>query len=64
MLRKKHVDKGCQKPISSASKAGIDALNTASKRVMKKTDKASSDLIDNKIGDKIREIAPNRSSNS
>ena len=64
MLRKKHVDKGGQKPIISASKAGIDALNTASKRVMKKTAKASSDLIGNMIGDKITEIAPNRSSNS
>lgn len=31
---------------------------------MKKTAKASSDLIGNMIGDKITEIAPNRSSNS
>ena len=42
--------------MDSASKAGIDATQTASKRVVKKTPEATGDLIGNKIADKITSV--------
>ena len=39
-----------------ATKTGIDAAKTASKRVVQKTAEATGDLIGNKIADKITSI--------
>ena len=39
--------------LDSAKKSTTDALKTASKRVIQKTAEATSDLIGNKISDKI-----------
>ena len=39
--------------IDTATKTGIDAAKTASKRVVQKTAEATGDLIGNKIADKI-----------
>ena len=41
--------------MDTATKTGIDAARTASKRVVQKTAEASEDLIGNKIADKIRQ---------
>ena len=45
-----------KKLIDTATKTGIDAENTASKRVVQETAEATGDLIDNKIADKITSI--------
>ena len=42
--------------MDTATKTGIDAANTASKRVVQKTAEATGDLIENKIADKITSI--------
>ena len=42
--------------MDSATKTGIDAAKTASKRVVQKTAEAAGDLIGNKIADKIISI--------
>ena len=42
--------------MDTATKAGIDAAKTASKRVVQKTAEATGDLIGNKIADKINSI--------
>ena len=42
--------------MDTATKTGIDAANTNSKRVVQKTAKATGDLIGNKIADKITSI--------
>ena len=39
--------------MDTATKTGIDAAKTASKRVVQKTAEATGDLIRNKIADKI-----------
>ena len=39
--------------MDTATKTGIDAAKTASKRVVQKTAEATGDLIGNKIADKI-----------
>ena len=39
--------------MDTATKTGIDATKTASKRVVQKTPEATGDLIGNKIADKI-----------
>ena len=39
--------------MDTATKTGIDAAKTASKRVVQKTAEATRDLIGNKIADKI-----------
>ena len=44
------------KLIDTATKRGIDAAKTASKRVVQKTEEATGDLIGNKIADKITSI--------
>ena len=47
--------------MDTATKMGIDAAKTASKRVVRKTAKATGDLIRNKIADKITSIGkPNK----
>ena len=45
-----------KKLIDTATKTGIDAAKTASKRVVQKTAKATGDLIRNEIADKINSI--------
>ena len=42
-----------KKLMDTATKTGIDAAKTASKRVVQKTAEATRDLIGNKIADKI-----------
>ena len=50
---RKSGDKYGKKLIDTATKTGIDAAKTASKRVIQKTAEATGDLIGNKIADKI-----------
>ena len=50
---RKFGDKYDKKLMDTATKTGIDAAKTASKRVVEKTAKATGDLIRNKIADKI-----------
>ena len=45
-----------KKLMDTATKIGIDAAKTASKRVVQKTAEATGDLIGNKIPDKITSI--------
>ena len=49
-------DKYGTKLMDTATKTGIDAAKTASKRVVQKTAEATGDLIGNKIADKITSI--------
>ena len=53
---KKFGDKYGKKLIDAATKTGIDAAKTASKRAVPKTAEATGDLIGNKIADKITSI--------
>ena len=50
------VDKYGKKIMDTATKTGIDAAKTASKRVVQKTAEATGDLIGNKIADKITSL--------
>ena len=50
---RKFGDKYGKKLIDAATKTGIDAANTASKRVVQKTAAATGHLIGNKIVDKM-----------
>ena len=49
-------DKYGKKLIDTATKTGIDAAETASKRVVQKAEKATGDFIGNEIADKITSI--------
>ena len=46
--------------IDTATKTGIDAAKTASKRVVQKTAEAPGDLIGNKIADKITSVGKSK----
>ena len=50
---RKFGDKYGKKLIDTTTKTGIDAVKTASKRVVQKTAEATGNLIGNKIADKI-----------
>ena len=50
---RKFGDKYGRKLMDTATKTGIDAIKTTSKRVVQKTAEATADLIGNKIADKI-----------
>ena len=50
---RKFGDKYGKKLIDTATKTGMDAVKTASKRVVQKTEEATKDLMGNKIADKI-----------
>ena len=50
-----------KKLIDIATKTGIDAEKTASKRIVQKTAKATGDLIGNKIADKITLLGKTKS---
>ena len=49
-----------KKLMDTATKTGIDAAKTASKRVVQKTAEATGDLIGNKIADKITSIGKSK----
>ena len=53
-------DKYGKKLIGTATKTGIDAAKTTSKRVVQKTAKATGDLTGNKIADKITSIGKSK----
>ena len=53
---RKFGDKYGKRLMDTASKTGIHAAKTNSKRVVKKTVEATGDLIGNKIADKITSI--------
>ena len=55
-LARKFVDKCSKKLMDTATKTGIDAVKTASKRVVQKTAEATGDLIGNKIADKTTSL--------
>ena len=50
---RKFGDKNGKKLMDTATKTGMDAAKTASKRVVQKTDEATGGLTGNKIADKI-----------
>ena len=54
-------DKYRKKIIDTATKTGMDAEKTASKRVVQKTAEARGDLIENKIADKITSLGKTKS---
>ena len=49
-----------KKLMDTASKTGIDAAKTTSKRIVQKTTEATGDLIGNKIADKITSIGKSK----
>ena len=53
---RKFRDKYGKKLIDTATKTGIDAAKTASKRVVQKAAEATGDLIGNKTADKITSV--------
>ena len=53
---KKCGNKYGKKLIDTATKTGIDAVKTTSKRIVQKTSEGTGDLIGNKIADKITSI--------
>ena len=55
-LQKKFGNKYGKNVMDTATKTGIDAAKTASKRVVQKTAEAAGDLIGNKRADKITSI--------
>ena len=59
-LQKKIGDKYGKKIMNTATKTGIDAAKTASKRVVQKHAEATGDLIGNKIADKITLIGKSK----
>ena len=54
-------DKYGKKLMDTAAKRGIDAVKTASKRVVQKIAEATGDLIGNKIADKITSLGKTKS---
>ena len=58
---RKCCDKYGKKLIDTATKTGMDAAKTASKRVVQKTAEATGDLIGNKIADKITSLGKTKS---
>ena len=58
---RKFEDKYGKKVVDIATKTGIDAAKTASKRVVQKTAETTGDLIGNKIADKITSVGESKS---
>ena len=54
-------DKYGNKLMDTATKAGIDTAETASKRIVQKTAEAAGDLMGNKIADKITSVEKSKS---
>ena len=57
---RKFGDKDGKKLMDTATKTGIDAAKTTSKRVVKKTAEATGDLIESKIADKITSVGKSK----
>ena len=57
----KFGDKYGKKLMDTLTKTGIDAANTASKRVVQKIAEVTADLIGNKIADKITSVGETKS---
>ena len=53
-------DKYGKKLRDTTTKAGVDAVKTASKRVVQKTAETAGDLIENKIPDKITSVGKSK----
>ena len=58
---RKFENKYGKKLIDTATKTGIDAAKTASRRVVEKTEEATLDLIGNKIANKITSAGKTKS---
>ena len=58
---RKFSDKYGKKLMDTATKAGIDAAETVSKRVVQKTAEATGGLVGNKIADKITSLGKTKS---
>ena len=58
---RKFGDKNGKKLMDTATKTGIDAVKTASRRVVQKTAEATADLIGNKIADNITSLGKTKS---
>ena len=61
LFARKCGDKYGKKLMDTATKIGIDAAKSASKRVVQKTAEATGDLIRNKIADKITSVGKTKS---
>ena len=59
-FERKFGDRYDKKLMDTATKTGIDAANTASKRVVQKTTEATEDLIGNKTANKITSIGKSK----
>ena len=57
---RKFGDKNGRKLMDTATKTGIDAAKTASKKIVQKTAEAAGDLIRNKIADKITSVGKSK----
>ena len=61
VICKKFEDKYGRKLMDTATKTGIDAAKTASKRVVQKVAEATRDLIKSKMADKITSAGKTKS---
>ena len=61
---RKFIDKYGKKIIDTATKTGIDAAKTASKKVVQKTAEATGDLIEKKVADKITSVGKSKEKTS
>ena len=61
LFRRKFGDKYGKKIMDIATKTGMDAVKTASKRVVQKTAVPTGDLIGKKIADKISSVGKTKS---
>ena len=61
LFARKFGDKYRKKLMDNATKTGIEAAKTASKRVVQKTAEATEDLIGNKIADRITSASKSKS---
>ena len=58
MIYKKFIQQIWKKILDSATKTGLDAAKTASKKVVHKTVEATGELIGNKIDEKVVKPKP------
>ena len=58
MIYKKFIQQIWKKILDSATKTGLDAAKTASKKVVHKTVEATEELIGNKIDEKVVKPKP------
>ena len=60
MFARKNGDKHGKQLMGTATKTGINAAKTASKRVVQKTAEATGDLTGNKIAEKITSVGKSK----